>query len=186
MCITNFLYKLSHKHFSGHSEYSKFATNLAKQNLSDLTTREQYQKIYEFLKQEESKNKEHTYDFSKRFIENAKSREKQSDIHISTLYGFIIGLLSTALCSLPFFQTWNDSFKSNNFLFFLPYLAIIFIFFIIFALTIFFDAQRILFTNKMTNLPIILTVLEDYCEEVEATFKQRRKISYGHLKIRFF
>ena len=168
MWITKLLYKLSRIRFAGHSEYSKFATNLTKQELDNLTTREQYQKIYKFLKQEESKNKEHTYDFSKRFIENAKSREKQSDIHISTIYGFVIGIIGGALLQTDIFKNLlNFNSMLNIIITCISCVAFI----LLVGLSVLWDAQKILFTDKMTNLPIILTVLEDYCEEVETTFR---------------
>lgn len=130
-------------------KYKRFVEDIRDRPLKNKSAKEQYEEIYKFVQQESAKNEEDTYTFAKRYLSNTHFKYQDVNLFMSLLLGWLIGnIIQTTI-----------------------WIAIIV--FIICCVALFVDTKTMMLTRNIENDEIILTVLEDYCKEVEQTFRQK-------------
>lgn len=132
-------------------EYKNFVENIRDLPFKNKSAQEQYKEVYNFIQNQSSQSKEDTYTFAKRYLSNTNYKYKDIEFYVPLLLGWAIGnIIKTSLLLTA---------------------VIVAIGFVV----MYIDEKDKMITRNIENDEIILTVLEDYCKEVEQEFRKPSK-----------
>ena len=149
-------------------EYKSFVNGLNGIYLDKMPSTKQYQTIQEHIKyQENIYGKEDMYTFAKRYIINNQTKDKHVDINMSVLIGAISGIFSTLITNAVKCIPAINGHLGLEAIVSIGIAIIVVLFAIPFLAK---EIKTIRRTGTMSNVDMILTVLQNYCEKIENKF----------------
>ena len=152
-------------------KYKIFVENIRDLPFKNKSAKEQYEEVYKFVQQESAKNEEDTYTFAKRYLSNTNYKHEDSSFTVSLLASYFFGLLSS--WSYNWIYKWLFNESCNIIIKILSLIVCFCPCIIILYYILKNQYKKAMINRSMDNDEIILAVLEDYCKEVEQTFRQK-------------